>query len=308
MKFLKSILLVAAALTPLGAQPTIDISSHVVTAGSLANEIGIFAQADPTMILAKAPAPGAVRKVTQFQLQRWVTSLGVTSGAKDLPVSLVLRRTLRRLSESEVHTAIIASIAKAHHLDADLIAVDLIEPIAAQVPAGDISIECLCARLTLNEPTALRVRWREPGGRSGIERIRGVVTVYGEWLEAAVDLPTRTTIGPSDVVTRSGQLPNLKEYLSQKQLDGRWTLMRSVSQGEPLTSNFVRSIPLVSRGDLIELRFDSGGVRLRTAGRAEESGSTGALIAFRNIATGQRITARITNDQTAHVEAFRANR
>ena len=186
MNFLTPILLFAAAWTPHGAPPTVDISSHVVTAGSLAGEIDIFAQADPTMILAKAPAPGAVRKVTRFQLQRWASSLGIVSGTENLPIALVLRRSLRRLSESEVHTAIIASIAKAHHLDADLITVDLIEPIAAQVPAGDISIECLCARLTLNEPTALRLRWKEPGGRSGIERIRGVVTVYGEWLEAAV--------------------------------------------------------------------------------------------------------------------------
>ena len=138
--------------------------------------------------------------------------------------------------------------------------------------------------------------------------MRGVVTVYGDWLEAAVDLPTRTTIGPSDVISRSGNLPNLNRYLSKQQLDGRWTLIRSMRQGQPLTSNLVRSIPLVSRGDLIELRFDSGGVRLRTAGRAEESGSVGDRIAFRNIATGQRLTARITDDQTAHVEAFRANR
>jgi flagella basal body P-ring formation protein FlgA len=179
---------------------------------------------------------------------------------------------------------------------------------APAVPAGEISIECLASRLALNQPTPLRIRWREPGGRSGIEIVRAVITVQGHWYEAAASIPAGTALTKSDVIAKHGALPTMNSYLTSEQLDGHSTLMRSIKAGQPLTTDLVRSIPIVSRGDLVELRYEFGGVRLRAPGRAEAPGSPGDLIPFHNVATGGRVSARLVDQQTAFVEAAHAAR
>lgn len=268
----------------------------------------LFAHADPAIILAKAPAPGATRRVTQLQLNRWAVSLGLTPTPEEMPTAIILRRTLRELTATEIQSAVTRWIVESHKIDADLIAVDLLTAVTAMVPVGDAVIECLCAQLTLNSPTALRIRWKEPGGRSGVELIQGLVTVQGEWLEAATDLSANTSLHPGDLISRSGNLDRLDLYLTSLLLDGSHGLTRFIKQGQPVSSNLIRTMPLVARGDLLELQFSSSRVRLRTAGRAEEAGSVGDLISFRNIATGQRLTARIADAQTAQVEALHAIR
>ncbi len=300
MTDLKTLLLLTALASPAYSQPVIDIASPDVTAGSLAADVAAFAQADPAATVARAPAPGVTRRVTRIELLRWASSLGLNP--QQLPEELILRRTMRLLTHDEIEQAASAAI------DADDISIEILSGGAPSVPAGEISLECLCNRLTLNQPTPLRLRWRESGGRTGIELVRAVIIVEGQWYEAAASLPAGTALTPSDVISKRGALPTLNSYLLSDQLDGRWTLMRSIKPGQPITDDLVHSVPLVSRGDLVELRYEFGGIRLRSPGRAEASGSRGDLLPFHNIATGGRVSARLTDQETAYVEADHASR
>lgn len=300
MNDVKLLVLFAALAVPAFGQPVIDITSHEVTAGCLAPEVAAFAEADPAAVVARAPAPGVSRRVARAELLRWANGLGLNP--EQLPEELILRRAMRLLTSAEIEQAASAAI------DTGAVSVEILSTAGPSIPAGEVELECLCRRLALNQPTPLRLRWREPGGRTGIEVVLAVVTVEGQWLEAAESYAAGAALTASGVIEKHGQLPGLNNYLSSQQLDGRWTLLRSIQSGQPLTKDLVRSIPLVSRGDLVELRYDAGGIRLRSPGRAEASGSPGDLIPFRNVATGGRVSARLVDQETAYVEAAHAAR
>jgi flagella basal body P-ring formation protein FlgA len=302
MNHFKTLALFAALAVPALGQPLIDIASTAVTAGNLAGEVSIFAQADPAATVARAPAPGVSRRVARDELLRWASSLGLDPAPEQLPDELILRRAMRLLTHAEIEQAASSAIA------ADEVSIKLLSARMPSVPAGEIEMECLCNRLALNKPTPLRIRWREPDGRTGMELVQAVIVVSGQWYEAAASLDAGTALTRSDVLERHGPLPELNTYLTAQQLDGRWTLMRTIKAGQPLTRDLVRSIPLISRGDLVELRYEVGGIRLRSPGRAEASGSTGDLIPFHNVATGGRVSARLVDQETAFVEAAHAVR
>lgn len=295
MHYLRSLLPLAALAATAYGQAVIDIASADVTAGALSREVTAFAEADPASVVSRAPAPGVSRRVLRVELLRWARTLGLEP--EQLPEELILRRATRLLTRAEIAQAARAGI------EADDVSVEILSAGAPSVPAGQIELECLCNRLRLNQPTPLRLRWREPGGRSGIEVVQAVITVKGRWLEAADSLPAGTALAPSDVVEKQGALPMLDSYLTSHQLDGRWTLIRSITSGQALTTDLVRSVPLVSRGDLVELRYEAGAIRLRSPGRAEAAGSPGDLLPFHNVATGGQVSARLLDRQTARVEA-----
>jgi flagella basal body P-ring formation protein FlgA len=302
MTYLKTLLLLTGLTVSALSQTVIDIAATDVTAGALAGAAPIFAQADPAAAVSRGPAPGVARRVARAELARWAASLGLDAPPEQFPEELILRRAMRALTAAEIKQAVSAAI------EADDISVEILTAAAPSVPAGEISIECLCNRLTLNDPMPLRIRWRESGGRTGIELVRAVVRVQGDWYEAAANYPAGKAITESDVIARHGPLPELDSYLIFNQIDDRRILIRSIKSGQPLTTDLVRSIPVVSRGNLVELRYELGGIRLRAPGRAEASGSTGDLIPFHNVATGGRVNARLVDPQTAFVEAAHAAR
>ena len=297
MTYLRTLLLLTGLTVPALSQTVIDIASPDVTAGDLAGAAAIFAQADPAATVSRSPAPGVTRRVARAELVRWAASLGLDSPPEQFPEELILRRAMRLLTGAEIEQAATAAIA------ADRVSVEILGAAAPSVPAGEISLECLCNRLPLNQPTPLRIRWRESGGRTGIELVRALISVQGDWFEAAASYPAGTAITQSDVIARHGMLPELNTYLVSGHLDGRWSLIRSIRSGQPLTTDLMRSIPIVSRGDLVELRYEFGGIRLRAPGRAEAAGSRGDVIHFHNVATGGRVSARLVDQETAFVEA-----
>ncbi len=293
---LLTLFLVASAF----GQAVIDITSPNVTAGSLAAEVAAFAQADPGAVVARAPAPGVSRRVPQAELQRWANSLGLEPVS--LPEELTLRRAMRRLTSAEIE-----AVAR-DEINAGDVSVEILSAHMPSIPSGEIELECLCSRLALNQPTPLRLRWREPGGRTGVELVQAVLRVEGRWLEAATNLPAGAELTASDVVEQRGPLPALDAYLTTEQLDEQFSLVRFVKAGQPLTADLARPVPLVSRGDLVELRYEVGGIRLRSPGRAEASGGRGEVILFHNVATGGRVSARVVNQEAAYVEAAHAAR
>ena len=71
--------------------------------------------------------------------------------------------------------------------------------------------------------------------------------------------------------------------------------------GDTLEKRMLEQALLVKRGDLLELRYHSPAVVLRTAARAEESGASGEVIRCRNLQSGASVRARILDARQVEV-------
>jgi flagella basal body P-ring formation protein FlgA len=147
------------------------------------------------------------------------------------------------------------------------------------------------------------LRWTETGGRSGVLTVEAVLRVHGTWLEAQRDLRSGAVPESDDFELREGYLEDASEAYAERfeELAGK-RLNRPIRAAEPLPKRALSAKPDVERGDIVELRVQIGGVRLRTAARAESSGSAGDVVALRNLESGGRVLARILDRETAEVE------
>lgn len=309
MSFLLRALSFLYTTVVLTAQPVIELRSPEITVGDLAAHIAIFRDADPSATLSKAPAPGYLRRVARAELVRWAVGVGVDANPNDLPDELTLRRALRAVGHDEIADAIRRAIVDDYPPYSNSVSIDVLSPDHIVVPVGELRIEHLRRRpMPLGEPVSLNLRWSEVGGRTGIEQVVAVVTIETSWYEAAANLRAGTPLRADNVHKRTGSLPLLSVPIDESFLTGNWSSIRSLRAGELLSPGLLRSVPLISRGDLVELRYEFGGIRLRSPGRAEAAGSASDLLPFHNIATGGRVSARLADQETAYVEATHATR
>jgi len=80
---------------------------------------------------------------------------------------------------------------------------------------------------------------------------------------------------------------------------------RSISPGQVLDANYVRSPILIRRGEVVTVYARAAGIRVRTTGRALADGSEGELILVETLETGKRekFDARVTGAQVVEVWA-----
>jgi len=95
-----------------------------------------------------------------------------------------------------------------------------------------------------------------------------------------------------------------ESFHSLEQVIGKET-QKSISPGQILDKNYVRSQLLVRRGEVVTVYARAAGIRVRTTGRALSDGSLGDLIAIETLETGTRekFDARITEAQVVEVWA-----
>jgi flagella basal body P-ring formation protein FlgA len=80
-------------------------------------------------------------------------------------------------------------------------------------------------------------------------------------------------------------------------------LRQSVSSGMPIESQYVGSPIVITRGNLIEVESVSGGILVKTSGRASESGGVGDLISVEVLPHRKRILATIVEPLKVRVES-----
>lgn len=90
-------------------------------------------------------------------------------------------------------------------------------------------------------------------------------------------------IRDEDIIYRSMDISRLPGtlILDRKQLIGR-EAARTLSQGIPIRSDYVRTPPATRRGSEVTLRFQARGMLLETSGRALEDGKVGDTIRVMN--------------------------
>ncbi|MDD3021004.1 MAG: flagellar basal body P-ring formation chaperone FlgA [Alphaproteobacteria bacterium] len=80
------------------------------------------------------------------------------------------------------------------------------------------------------------------------------------------------------------------------------TPIRSVEAGVPVRSRDLESPQLVSRGDEILIRFNSGSLQLTARGKAMQPGTEGDIIRVVNLGSNQSIRAEIIGDKVVQVQ------
>jgi len=95
-----------------------------------------------------------------------------------------------------------------------------------------------------------------------------------------------------------------ESFHSLEEVIGKET-QKSISPGQVLDKNYVRSQILIRRGEVVTVYARAAGIRVRTTGRALSDGSEGDLIAIETLETGTRekFDARITGAQVVEVWA-----
>ncbi len=77
----------------------------------------------------------------------------------------------------------------------------------------------------------------------------------------------------------------------------------AIVAGRPIDQKAIRQPLLVRKGEVVTVYVRSPGVRIRTAGRAQDAGSQGELIAVESLENRQTYFARVTGIQEAEVYA-----
>ncbi len=286
--------------------PQIQLHADRILASDLAAVVPAFQAADPDTILGYAPLPGVERRVSRADLLGWAEDLGITLDPKAVPDAILLSRKMRRLDSSEVRQLVVAAVAERYHVETKQVEVELNGFDQPLLPAEPLDFELSSPLPTplrgLGRPATLTLRWTDPRGHSGNLSFRATARVRGSYAVAREALEARTAIGPQDFRFENGFLPGDPEQyaLSSKDVTGQ-QLRQGIKAGEVLEKRMMEAALAVQRGDMIELRYRSPRVVLRTAARAEESGANGEIIHCRNLQSGSTVRARILDSRQAEV-------
>ena len=80
---------------------------------------------------------------------------------------------------------------------------------------------------------------------------------------------------------------------------------RITTQGRPgmeLSVNMLKDVPLVQKGKIVKVIFDSGVMKITTIGMPEEDGAAGSIIRVRNVTSNKIIYARVLGDSLVGIE------
>ncbi len=315
---LAAALLAAASLDP-GPQPpppspraasrawvrldALEIERDRVTAADLAPLMPEWRQLPGSTEVLYAPLPGLSRDLTRPELERLAARHALQRDpASDWPARLRISRRMRPLERSEAEAALAAAIGLRHGVSPEDVGVELASFASPSVPAGEIRFRTSDTFPRPGELRAVPLSWVTAEGRSGTLWLRARLTVRGLRAVAARPLAARAPIATGDVIFQEEDLaaPPDRSRLTPAELLGR-SLSRSVAAGEKISRFWVVSPPAIERGGIVELRLSSGAIELRATGRAEQAGAIGQPLAFRNLDTGRRVTARLLDAGRAEV-------
>lgn len=111
---------------------------------------------------------------------------------------------------------------------------------------------------------------------------------------AARTLSVGTLIAASDLLPSD---PESHAMSDASELIGQATRV-TIYEGRPVRANLLRPPLLVTRNQIVRLKFQSGSLQIATLGRALNQGAEGDLIRVMNLNSHSTVTARIEADGT----------
>lgn len=294
----------AGPATPAGPPALrLEVEHEHVTAADLAKVMPEWRELPGETEILYAPLPGLGRELFPAEMERLAVRNGLDPAkVARWPAQIEIRRRLRRLERSEAETALAAALAERYHISPEDIGVDLAQFPAVEVPAGPLRFRAGESFRPPGELATVPLTWVTAGGRSGTLWLRARVRVRGRYAVAAKTIEPRARIAPEDVTWVEGSLDSEPDrwVLDPRAAVGK-TLARRVAAGEKIPRGWLITPHAVERGAVVELRLSRGGIELRAPARAEQPGSVGERIAFRSLASGRRVTARVSDTHSAEV-------
>jgi len=280
----------------------LEVAGDRVTAGDLARVMPVWrglAEATPVL---PAPAPYARRELGRVELERLAARHGLEPTAGEGPAHVRIERLMRPLPRAEAEAALVAALAERYRVATDDVSVELPGYTEPLVPAGEVRFRSTGMLPPAGAVAAVPLAWVTGERRSATLLLKAKLSVRGRFAVASRTLEPRAPLEPADIVFEEGPLPWPPERfrLDPKDIEGKM-LMRRVAAGEKIARGWLVDRPAVERGAVVELELKRGGIELRAPARAEQTGAVGQRLAFRNLETGRRVTARVLDGKRAQV-------
>jgi flagellar basal body P-ring formation protein FlgA len=175
-------------------------------------------------------------------------------------------------------------------------------PRGLSLPAGDLRVE-LQTRSAAAGSLLLSARIGAPGAATRETWVRVRASLYAEVAVAARPIARGQSLGPDDVRLERRQIQRLtpEPVRGVQELDGM-RARRPLAKGAILTSDAVEAVPLVQRGDPIQLVAVRGTLRVSVEAQALEDGVRGKRIRVKNLSSGKVVVAEVSGPREATVQ------
>lgn len=129
-------------------------------------------------------------------------------------------------------------------------------------------------------------------------------------IEILHDIVIATRTLPSGTVLTDGDIKTVRKWVHKIQPQtisspDRAVGRRIIVQARPgmeIYANMLRDVPLVQKGKIVKIVFDSGTMRIVTVGMPEEDGVAGSIIRVKNITSNKIIYARVLGTSLVGIE------
>jgi flagella basal body P-ring formation protein FlgA len=135
------------------------------------------------------------------------------------------------------------------------------------------------------------------------ETVRTRIEVLHDMVIATRTLTSGTVLKDSDIKTVRKWVHRIQPQTlsSPDRIVGRRMTVQA-RPGMEIAANMLKDVPLVQRGKVVKIIFDSGPMRIVTVGMPEEDGMAGSIIRVRNVTSNKIIYARVLGDSLVGIE------
>jgi flagellar basal body P-ring formation protein FlgA len=251
--------------------------------------------------IAPAPSPGQVRIVRREEIAQAIASAGFDGRAIRLPEARRVARSTRRAAGEEIGEAVLRGIEAV--LPEGLV-VEKMEPF------GAVPVPATGYRVAVQWPGAERFERRMSipvdlaADDVPFRSLRAVVTLAARLhiVIASRDLAASTVIAAGDVEEKVALFDVPPTDVAQRAEDvlGR-SLRRPIAKGASFAGRDLESVPLVRRGQEVNLVAHAGLVLVTVAAVAREDGAVGERIRVASSSSGSLVWARVLAPGRAEV-------
>jgi flagellar basal body P-ring formation protein FlgA len=129
------------------------------------------------------------------------------------------------------------------------------------------------------------------------------ISIYKQVVVAARTLSRGTLITENDIRLARYDLADLNRgYFEDSSVNLGMRLKRRLLAGDPLTPAMVERPRIIERGQRVKIMAGSGGMVIRTSGKALEPGAVGDRIGVLNVSSKQKLEGVVTEDGEIRVD------
>lgn len=242
----------------------------------------------------RAPALGATGTIQARRIADAVQALGLGPVETGGRVQIAVQRAARRVGATEIEAALKRSLETAYGLDPKTLSVRLDGEGPALLAPVDLNGQATALDVTF-DPRSRRVGGLiSLGERQASLRVSGIVVEMREVAVLVRTLNKGEAVSAADVAVerrpREGAPPDAQANAAGAAGE---VAQRTLSAGAVLRVGDTAPPDLVTRGEPVNIVYETPGVSLSMRGQASESGRLGATVSVVNIASKKSLQATV---------------